>query len=108
MNAQVVPFRPAKPKPIPTAAELVARVRALAAKSDNIGFDHPHFQERMTKRGITMRQILETIRKGECISGPTKDEWGDWRIKLRRHVAGRRVQIVTAVKEDRLEAVTAI
>lgn len=62
----------------------------------------------MIQRGITMRQILEVARKGEAVSGPTLDEWGDWRIKLRRKVAGRRVQIVTAVKADLFIVVTVI
>jgi len=55
-----------------------------------------------------MRQVLDTLRHGRVVSGPTKDEWGDWRVKLRRKVAGRRVQIVVVVKERHLDVVTAI
>jgi hypothetical protein len=60
---------------------------------------HPHLQERMAQRGKTMRDILETVRKGEGVSGPVVDKYGDWRIRMRRSVAGRRVQVVVAVRE---------
>ena len=108
MTAEVVPLRKFSPKAPPTLAELAARVRALAKDSENIGFDHPHLQIRMAQRGLTMRQVLETLRKGESVSGPTLDKYGDWRIKLKRLVAGRRVQVVVAVKDERIDVATAI
>ena len=55
-----------------------------------------------------MRQALEVLRKGRPVSGPALDEYGDWRIKLTRKVAGRRVQVVVAVKEKHLVVVTVI
>ena len=33
----------------------------------NVSFDHPHLQERMATRGKTMRDILETLAKGEGV-----------------------------------------
>jgi hypothetical protein len=109
MGADFVSFKPGR-KPIrpPTALEVVLRVRALAKHSENIGWDSPHVQDRMQQRGVTIRQALEVLRKGECISGPKPDDYGDWRIKLRRVVAGRRVQVVMAVKDDRIDVVTVI
>jgi len=71
-------------------------------------FDHPHFRLRLAERGLNMRQVLETVRKGSAVGVPTLDQWGDWRIKLRRKVAGRRVQVVIAVKADHFVLVTAI
>lgn len=110
MSAEIVPFRPpkAKPKPDPTRQELVARLRKLAEDTGNMHMDAPHLKQRMAQRGKTMRQILETVRKGECVSGPTKDQWGDWRLKLRRCVAGQRVQVVVAVKDRHFVVVTVI
>lgn len=55
-----------------------------------------------------MRQVLETIRKGCPVGSPQLDQWGDWRIKLRRKAAGRTVQVVVAVKTDHFVIVTAI
>src|SRR5579884_250259 len=99
MVANVVPIGQPKPKPTPTLAELVERVHELAKDTGNIGFLHPHLRERMAQRGKTMRDILETVRKGEGSSGPTLDQYGDWRIRMRRFVAGHRVQVVVAVRE---------
>jgi hypothetical protein len=55
-----------------------------------------------------MRQVLDVLRLGEAVSEPKLDDYGDWRIKLRRFVAGRRVQVVVAVQATRLVVVTAI
>ena len=55
-----------------------------------------------------MRQMLEVIYEGEAIDGPRLDQYGDWRIKLARKVAGRRVQVVVAVAEKYFVAVTVI
>ena len=92
----------------PTADQLVTRIRAISKESDRLRFKHPHFQARLRLRRINMRQVLETIRKGYPIGTPTLDEWGDWRIKLKRKAAGRTVQVVVAVKADHIVAVTVI
>ena len=108
MSDNVVRFPVAKPPP--TADEMVSRIRDLA-DSGTIGamrFEQPHFQEQLLARDLNMRQILETVRK-ECPVGvPKLDQWGDWRLKLRRKVAGRRVQVVIALKMDHFVAVTVI
>ena len=44
----------------------------------------------MRERGKVMREILEVLKKGEGVSGPELDKYGDWRIKLRRCVCGKR------------------
>ena len=107
MTGQIVPFRRFAPPVPPSLAELAERVRRLATDSeDAMGMLHPHLKERMTQRSIGMREILETVRKGEGIKGPTKDQYGDWRIKMRRLVAGRRVHVVVAVREKEFTVIT--
>jgi hypothetical protein len=106
MSAEIVPLGQPKPKPPPTLTELVQRIHELAKDTENIGFLHPHLQQRMALRGKTMRDIIETLRKGEGVSGPTKDQYGDWRIRMRRFVTGRRVQVVVAVRENDFSVVT--
>lgn len=108
MAAKVVPIGRSTAKPPPTLSELVERVHDLAKDTENIGFLHPHLQERMALRGKTMRDILETVRRGEATSGPTLDKYGDWRIRMRRFVSGRRVQVVVAVREKDFSVVTVI
>lgn len=90
------------------AASFESRVHSLAMDSANLQFRHPHFQARLAERQITMRQVLEVLRKGCVIDGPNIDKWGDPRVKLQRRVAGRRVQVVVAVKEEHLDVVTVI
>jgi hypothetical protein len=106
MKAKIVRLRP-KQTPLPTLQDLVEKVREHANEG-RIGFDHPHVKERMATRGLTMRQVLEVARKGDGISGPTLDRWGDWRVKMKRLVAGRKVQIVVAVRESECVVVTVI
>ena len=55
-----------------------------------------------------MRQMLEVIAEGEAIDGPRLDQHGDWRIKLARKVAGRRVQVVVVVAETYFVPITVI
>ena len=109
MTNVVIPFKqPPLPKQ-PSAEQLRLRVQALAKDSSKLEFDNPHLKTRMAERQINMRQILEVLRSGIVVSGPTLDPHGDWRIKLRRLVAGKRVQVVVAIgKGDTAAVVTAI
>jgi hypothetical protein len=110
MTGKVVPIRSklTAGDGTPSAETLATRVHELASNSANLRFDHPHFQQRLIERKITMRQVLEVLRSGLAIGEPRQDEWGDTRIKLQRLVAGRRVQVVVAIKEGWLDLVTAI
>ncbi|MBV9989795.1 MAG: DUF4258 domain-containing protein [Alphaproteobacteria bacterium] len=103
---KVIPF-PGRKQP-PSREELVARIRVLAFQTANMRMNSPHLRLRMAERNITMRQMLEVIRNGEPNQDPTLDEYGDWRIRLVRKVAGRRVQVVVAVSESYISPVTVI
>ncbi|MYA87932.1 MAG: DUF4258 domain-containing protein [Boseongicola sp. SB0662_bin_57] len=82
-------------------------MKALAAAdSANIRMDLPHFQERMIERDIDMRSVLEVLRKGRPFGLPELDEYNDWRIRMRRKVAGRRVAVVVAVHDDHIDCIT--
>ena len=104
---KVIPFKKTD-KPVPTRDELVNHLREMVKDLDNMKWIGTHFPDRLRQRGLSMRQIIETVKHGVCVSGPTLDEWGDWRIKLRRMVAGRRVQVVIAVKKSHFDIITAI
>jgi hypothetical protein len=105
MNQNVVPLRPAIPAP--TAEQLQIRIRQLA-EAGAMRWEEPHFQKRLLQRKLTMRHVLETVKKGDPVGAPSLDQWGDWRLKLKRKVAGRRVQVVVAMKSDHFVYVTAI
>jgi hypothetical protein len=98
---KVVPFEQA-----PSAERLVERIRSLAMESANLRYSPKHFKERLDSRQISMRQVLETVRRGEPVGAPRKDEFGDWRVKLKWHSAGRKVQVVVAVQPAALVIVT--
>jgi Domain of unknown function (DUF4258) len=98
--ADVVPF-PSQP----STAYLVGRVRTALAESV-IEFDHPHLKKRMRERDLQMRHVLECLRVGDLVDDPKRDKYSDWRIKFRRYIAGRRVQVVVAVKMRRVVVVT--
>lgn len=103
-KSKVVPFN----DPLSDPSKCLEHVRELAIDTSNLSFDAPHFQKRMSERGITMRQVLSTIRKGELVDGPKKDDHGDWRIKIRRRVAGRKTQVVLVVRQKICKGVTVI
>jgi hypothetical protein len=90
----------------PTLRELTTRLRVLAKDSKNMGLPHPHLKQRMRQRGKTIRDVLETVKKGEPIGGPTLDQYGDWRIRLRRCVSGKRTQIIVAVRDADFSVIT--
>ena len=98
--AKVVPF-PFRP----TTDELIERVHAALARSE-IEFDSPHLQKQMANRKVPMRHVLECLKTGDVVGEPKRDKYTDWRIKLLRYVAGRKVQVVVAVKLRRVVVVT--
>ena len=106
MGASVIPFRGAR-RESPPVEQMVERVQALStADSLNVRMNEPHFKERMMERGIDMRLVLEVLRRGRAVGHPKLDEFGDWRITMRRKVAGRRVHVVVAICADHVERIT--
>ena len=84
------------------------RPRELAGDASNIVFDHPHFQERLRARGLSLRHAIQCLRAGGIVDGPTLDNYGAWRIKVSTRIAGRRVQVVVAYKSERFDAITIV
>jgi Domain of unknown function (DUF4258) len=103
MPARIIPFPCA-----PSAKFLEEKLKEFGADSEKLIFDNPHFKERLVERGLSMRHALEAIRSGCVVDGPQQDKWGNWRIKVSRLVAGRRVQVVVAYKGDHFVVVTVI
>ncbi len=91
-----------------TLENMVERIQKLAQDSGCVFWDNNHVQLRMRERNVTIRQILDVLRHGRGVDGPNLDQYGDWRIKLKRYTAGRSVQVVVVVREEHLEVVTVI
>lgn len=98
------------PESLLTLDEFVKKAHGLALKSENVYMDCPHVKARMKERGVTMMQILDVLRRGKGFDGPTLDQYGDWRIKLKCYVttAGRSIQVVVVVRDLNLEVITVI
>lgn len=108
MGAKVIPFELVRQKPTPTLRELTDRIHRLAKEDPDCITYSVHLQDRMRQRGKTMRDVLETLKKGEGVKNPEVDAYGDFRIKLKRCVSGKRVQVVVAVRDKDLSVVTVI
>jgi hypothetical protein len=67
-----------------TRADALRLVRALAADSANVGLTKHCREESMPDRGITMRQVLDCLRKGVIIEGPMIDVYGNWKMDIYR------------------------
>ncbi len=88
MSAKVVPFG----LPRPMAEELIHR---LACEGKFVC--EPVFTAKLVERQFSTRQMLETIKAGAVNQGPWQDEFGDWRCRIKRRVAGRLVRVVVAI-----------
>lgn len=60
----------------------------------------------MQQRDVSIIQALTVIRMGEIISGPARDEFGEWRYKFAAVAAGRKVQVIVAT--DCISALTVV
>ena len=106
-DSPFVPFSTVRAE-TPSADQLVSRVHSLAlADSLNVRMSEPHFRQRVRERGINVRLVMEVLRSGRAVGRPELDEFGDWRIRMRRKVAGQRVNVVVAVCADHVECITA-
>lgn len=88
----VVPFG----LPRPVAEELIHRL----AKQDAYALE-PACIEKMNYRGFDSRLVMETLTTGAINQGPKRDECGDWRVRMKKRVAGRLVRVVVAIHDMR-------
>ncbi len=103
---KIVPFESQEP-PF-TLDEAVKKIHELAKKSTNVFIISNHAEKRAETRNATLRQISDVLKHGKGVDGPTQDEHGNWRVKIKHYTCGRTVQVVVAFKGDRLIIVTVI
>ena len=84
----------------------VDRVRELAEFTKNINWTI-HSLERADEREVTLQQAIAVMRQGELVDDPVRDEYGGWKVTLKRHCSGKSVRVVVAVSDtDELFIVT--
>ncbi len=79
------------------AHEAIGIIRELAADSGNVIILR-HCRERMEQRGITIRQILQCLRKGTIQEGPFLNDHCSWQVTMARHAAGDEISCVVAIE----------
>ena len=83
--------------PRPVAEELIHRL----AREGKVSWE-ADFTRKLLQREFSMRQVLETLKGGSINQGPNKDEYGDWRCRVKRRVAGKLVRVVVAINDESL------
>ena len=83
--------------PRPVAEEVIHHLARAGKVSWEIGFSL-----KLIERDFSMRQVMETLKGGSINQGPEKDEYGDWRCRVKRRVAGRLVRVVVAINDESL------
>lgn len=82
--------------------EFEQEVRARAAFSHMVGYTE-HALGKAMERGITTRQILNTLRKGTILKGPTYDAAEKNYVGTMEYFGtGRRVRVVCALDDHKL------
>jgi hypothetical protein len=88
MEAKVVLFGLCRP----AAEELIHR---LATEGRFVL--EPACKEKLLYRGFSVKQVNVAMECGHINQGPTRDECGDYRCRIRKRVAGRLVRVVVAI-----------
>jgi len=102
MSDNVVPFRGGLSR---AAAERL--IREFAA--DTAAWDFSWSLAKQTAAaGITMAQVIGTIREGAVVENAVRNEQGDWICVLRGRKAGRTTEVVVALSPDRGLTVVAV
>lgn len=70
-----------------------------AASNNNIIITH-HAKQRMHERRILMRHVEVCLQKGDIVEGPYLSDKNDWKVTLRRTVAGMRIKVEVALNID--------
>lgn len=109
MTAEIVPFkRKPKLRP-PSRPEAEEAIHRLAKENKfslggvfqtDEGEFTSDFELKMLERGFTMTQVLQTIKEGVVNQGPAPDEYGEWRCRVKRRLAGQLVRVVVAIASD--------
>lgn len=106
-EAAVIPF-PKRWQDVPTRDSLAEHVRTIAlGDSRRVFMTCSAFKEALEQLDVGTRSAFEVLRTGKCTHPPYKDQYGDWRVVMRRKVAGRRIFIEVAVRADCLICIAA-
>lgn len=82
--------------------EFESEVRSRSKFSHMVGFTD-HARDRAKERDISLRQMLNALRKGQVCASPTYDAaHGTWAGTMEYHGTGRRVRVTCAIDDGDL------
>ena len=82
-------------------------VRALSVDSGRVKLTQ-HARERMVQRQISIREVIETLRKGRLIEPAVTDVRGEWVGRIIHDFAGQKIHVVTKLVIRQTECVLII
>ncbi|WP_426664090.1 DUF4258 domain-containing protein [Rhodanobacter aciditrophus] len=98
----VIPFhgRPSLPEAV-SREDAATLVREVIEDSARIIWTQ-HALDRMWDRGISDRQVLQVLRRGEVITDPSLSDDRNWKFTMEADTAGDIVRVVLALDTDRM------
>lgn len=86
-------------KPLPlNDANFLKRVRSVAGDTERIQLG-PHARRRMRERRISLRQVIECLRRGRIDEPASVTLRGDWKATLIHQCAGDTVRVAVALRK---------
>lgn len=87
-----------------------ARIAEIAKQSTGDIFFSDHCEMRMIERQITLRQVLQVLRRGEIVGDVAwnTDKERGWKMKLKCVAAGSEIVVVAKLIEREQECVIAL
>ncbi|MGN6480281.1 DUF4258 domain-containing protein [Luteibacter sp.] len=98
--SNVVPMRPQLPKTL-TRDEAAALVLGILDDGGKIIWSE-HAEQRMDERDVTVRQVIQVLRRGNVTAAPVFTVDRDWKITMEAITAGDNLRVVVAVDVDRM------
>ena len=80
-------------------ASFVKKLRAIAVDSHRVVLTD-HAKQRMKQRRITLRQVLECLRRGRIDEPAHVTIHGDWKATLEHQYAGDVVRVAVAIEKQ--------
>jgi hypothetical protein len=77
-------------------------VRELVAEGGRVTF-RKHAFDRMEERGISNAQVMQVLRRGEIVEGPSwSARYGNWEFMMQADAAGDTVNVKSALEVEQL------
>lgn len=80
-------------------ANMLQRIRKTAEDSSSV-FLTPHARQQLIKRGFTLKQVIECLRKGSIVDHARMNARGNWQSTMQYRWAGDEINIAAALERN--------